>query len=253
MCSSSMRRWATCWAYARSTRSSTPCVRSGSPMSYAATLRPALRMAGSTSGRYSSPCALSESSICSAATSEPPSNAYTPVLTSRIWSSSGVASPAVLASATRRTEPSPSRMTRPYVPGSSSSIVAIVAAAPLRSCASTRALSASAVSSATSPLMTTTVAAGSSSEAAAATASPVPFGSCWIATSTPSGRWSSSRRFGLSTTMTRPAPASRAACTGHAISGLPHSGWRTFGVAERMRVPSPAARITTVGSGTRAS
>ena len=68
MCSSRMRRWATCWAYARSTRSSTPCVRSGSPMSCAATLRPALRMAGSTSGRYSSPCALSESSICSAAT-----------------------------------------------------------------------------------------------------------------------------------------------------------------------------------------
>ena len=82
-------------------------------MMWAATLRPAARMAGSTSGRYSSPCALSESSVSSAATSAPPSNAYTPVLTSRIASSSGVASPAVFASATRRTDPSLSRTTRP--------------------------------------------------------------------------------------------------------------------------------------------
>ena len=90
-------------------------------------------------------------------------------------------------------------------------------------------------------------------DAAAATASPVPFGSSWIATSTPSGSWSSSRRFGLSTTTTFPAPASRAAGTGHRISGRPQSGCRTLGSAERMRVPSPAAMMTTVGAGTRAS
>ena len=51
MSSSRMRRWATCWAYARSTRSSTPWVRSGSPIGCATTTRPASRMAGSTSGR----------------------------------------------------------------------------------------------------------------------------------------------------------------------------------------------------------
>ena len=187
MCRSWMRVWASRRAYARSTRSSTPCVRSGSPIGCAATLRPASRIAGRTSGRYSSPCALSESSVCSAAISAPPSNAYTPLLTSRISSSSGVASPALFASATRRTDPSLSLITRPYVPGSSSSIVAIVAAAPASSCASTSCLIASAVSSATSPLITTTVLVGSISEAAAATASPVPFGSSWIAISTPSG------------------------------------------------------------------
>jgi hypothetical protein len=174
-------------------------------------------------------------------------------LTSRISSSSGVASPGFFASATRRTDPSLSRITRPYDPGSSSSIVAIVAAALADSCASMSFLIASAVSSATSPLITTTVAVGSIRAAAAATASPVPFGSCWIAVSTPWGSSSASRFFGLSTTITRPAPASRAAATGQAISGRPHSGCRTLGTFERMRVPSPAARITTVGFGTRPS
>ena len=51
MCASWMRRWATRCAYARSTRSSTPWVRSGSPIGWAATVWPASRMAGSTSGR----------------------------------------------------------------------------------------------------------------------------------------------------------------------------------------------------------
>ena len=85
---------------------------------------------------------------------------------------------------------------------------------------------------------------------AAATASPVPFGCSWIATTTPSGSRSSSRRFGLSTTTTFPAPASCAAATGHRISGRPQSGCRTFGSAERIRVPSPAAMMTTVGADT---
>ena len=87
-------------------------------------------------------------------------------------------------------------------------------------------------------------------EPAAATASPVPLGSSWTATTTPSGSRSSSRRFGLSTTTTFPAPASSAAATGHRISGRPQSGCRTFGSAERMRVPSPAAMMTTVGADT---
>ena len=58
--------------------------------------------------------------------------------------------------------------------------------------------------------------------------------------------------FGLSTTITRPAPAARAASSGHRIIGRPQIGCRTLGSVERIRVPSPAARITTVGAGTMA-
>src|SRR3954451_11824538 len=89
--------------------------------------------------------------------------------------------------------------------------------------------------------------------AAERTASPVPLGSSWVATSTPSGSWSASRRCGPSTTTTRPAPASCAARIGQPIIGRPQIGCRTLGVSDFMRVPSPAARISTVGAGTRAS
>src|SRR4051812_7180893 len=148
------------------------------------------------------------------------------------------------------TPPVSSRRTRPYCAGSSGSIVAIVAAASLPSCASMSALIASGVISGTSPLMTTTVDSGSMFRLAAATAPPVPLGSGWTATSTPSGSQSSSRRLGVSTTTTLPAPASCAAVTGQRISGRPQSGCRTLGSAERMRVPSPAAMMTTVGADT---
>ena len=53
---------------------------------------------------------------------------------------------------------------------------------------------------------------------------------------------------GETITRTRPAPASRAARTGQAIIGLPHTACRTLGSEERMRVPSPAAMIRTVGA-----
>ena len=128
--------------------------------------------------------------------------------------------------------------------------MATVPAAPLSSWALTRASSAAAVISGTSPLMITTVASSSMCSVAAATASPVPFGCSWMARCTPSGSRSSSRRLGLSTTTTFPAPASRAAVTGQRISGRPQSGCRTLGSAERMRVPSPAAMMTTVGADT---
>src|SRR3954451_15870704 len=174
-----------------------------------------------------------------------------PVFTSRIASCSGVASVlAPLASTTRSTLPSLSLSTRPYWPGSSGSIVAIVPAAPLSSCACTRAWIASGVINGTSPERITTVLSASMCSAAALTAPPVPLGSGWTANSTVPGRWSSSLRFGLSTTTTLPAPACCAAATGHRISGRPHSGCRTLGSEERMRVPSPAARMTTVGAGT---
>ena len=117
---------------------------------------------------------------------------------------------------------------------------------PARGCALRRARrSPPAVISGTSPARMTTGTSGCRWPAAAFTASPVPFGSSWIATSTPGGRWSASARFGPSTTTIRLAPAARAAAIGHAISGRPHRGCSTFGVAERIRVPSPAARITT--------
>ena len=58
------------------------------------------------------------------------------------------------------------------------------------------------------------------------------------------------RPLGESTTITRSAPASRAARTGHNSIGMPHSSCRTFGVRECMRVPWPAARIRTVGAAT---
>ena len=73
------------------------------------------------------------------------------MLTSRIASSSGVASPGAFVSTTRSTLPSAARTTRPYPVGSSSSIVAIVAAAPLSSCARANSVIASAVISGTSP------------------------------------------------------------------------------------------------------
>ena len=83
---------------------------------------------------------------------------------------------------------------------------------------------------------------------AAATAPPVPFELGCTASSTPSGSTSASARWGESTTTTRSAPASRAACTGHSTIGRPHSSCSTFGVRERMRVPWPAARTRTVGA-----
>ena len=52
------------------------------------------------------------------------------MLISLIASSSGVASPAVLVSTIRSTSPSAPRTIRPYWPGSSSSRVVTVAAAP---------------------------------------------------------------------------------------------------------------------------
>ena len=51
---------------------------------------------------------------------------------------------------------------------------------------------------------------------------------------------------GETITATLPAPASRAASTGQATIGRPHTGCRTFGSDERIRVPSPAAMIRTV-------
>src|SRR4051794_21138359 len=104
--------------------------------------------------------------------------------------------------------------------------------------------------SGTSPLRIRTVVSGSSScGAAARTASPVPRGSAWTASSTPSGRTGSTARSGPQTTTTLAAPACSAAWTGHSTIGRPQIGCSTFGTADRMRVPWPAARTTAIVAG----
>ena len=88
---------------------------------------------------------------------------------------------------------------------------------------------------------------------AARIAPPVPSASGWTTVSVPSGRPGVRSRSGETITTMRPAPASRAASTGQAIMGRPHTGCRTLGREERMRVPSPAAMIRTVGAASAAA
>src|SRR3954447_21478731 len=171
-----------------------------------------------------------------------------PVLTSRIASCAALASPPPLASTTPVTAPALSRRTRPYSPGSSSTIVAIVAAAPLAVCVATRSATNCAVRSGTSPDSTTTAPSAGNAPAAASRASAVPFGRSCTASTTSAGRWPSRGRAAESTTTMRAAPASRDAWIGQCTSGRPQRGCRTLGRAERIRLPLPAARITTVGA-----
>src|SRR5919204_744741 len=65
--------------------------------------------------------------------------------------------------------------------------------------------------------------------------------------SVPFGSAADRSRSGETITHTRSAPASRAARTGQATIGRPHTGCSIFGTDESMRVPSPAAMIRTVG------
>src|SRR4051794_1486988 len=95
--------------------------------------------------------------------------------------------------------------------------------------------------------MTITVSEASMAPMAARTAPPVP--SDWVCTavSVPSGSADERSRAGEMITHTRSAPASRAASTGQATIGRPHTECSIFGTDERIRVPSPAAMISTVG------
>ena len=98
-----------------------------------------------------------------------------------------------------------------------------------------------------SPFSTTTVSESRMTSSAARIAPAVPSDSGWMTVSVPSGRAAPRSWPGETITHTRPAPASRAARTGQAIIGRPHTGCSTFGTDERIRVPSPAAMIRTVG------
>src|SRR5262249_50081921 len=73
------------------------------------------------------------------------------------------------------------------------------------------------------------------------TASPVPRGSAWTATSTPSNAPLVS---GAATTTSGSAPTSRAAASTQSTIRRPSSVCRCLGVAERIRVPRPAAMTT---------
>ncbi len=110
------------------------------------------------------------------------------------------------------------------MPGSSSSIVSIVAAADEEAWASTRAVTESGPITGWSPERKMTVSASRISGSAARAAPPVPSGCCWITVSVPSGRAAETSRPGETIAATRPAPASRAAMIGQATIGLPQTG-----------------------------
>ena len=166
-----------------------------------------------------------------------------PELTSRSASSSGDASP---ASTIRASPPCASRTMRPYERRSSGSNESTVPAAPAERCVSTSARSSSGVSAGTSPFSTrTSPSAPASAVRAERTASPVPSGSCWTATSTPS---KSAAVSGDATTTMRSAPLARAAPITQSTIRRPSSGWRCFGVALFMRVPRPPAITTAARS-----
>ena len=96
-----------------------------------------------------------------------------------------------------------------------------------------------------SPERTSTSSAPSSAARAERTASPVPSGRSWTATSSPSKLAALS---GDETTTSGSAPSGRAASTTQSTIRRPSSGCRCFGAAERIRVPSPPAITTAARS-----
>ena len=171
-----------------------------------------------------------------------------PTFTSLISSSAGVASPGSLASTMRSTSLPEPRMTRPNVPGSSSSVVITVAAAPASSWAATSAARSDPCSRGVSPDRTSTVSLAATKSRAARIAPPVPSELGCTTVSVPSGRAAERSWSGETITQTRSAPASRAAWMGQATIGRPQTSCRTLGVSDRIRVPWPAAMIKAVGA-----
>ena len=208
-------------------------------------------MIGNTSGEVETrPARCRLGPPVSALRSARPSNAKMPVLTSRMWSSSSVASPGAFVSTTRSTVPSGARITRPYPEGSSSTAVAIVAAAPCCSCAATRLRRVSAVISGTSPArihnrrVRIDVLGGGPHRVGGATSLGLDR-QTWTV---PVKHRPQRRARGCQPRRPSRRRPGSAAATGHAIIGSPHSGCSSFGVAERIRAPCPAARITTTGA-----
>ena len=83
------------------------------------------------------------------------------------------------------------------------------------------------------------------------TASPVPSGCSWIATSTALSAYSS-RAAGEAMTTSGLAPASRPVSMIQSTIRRPRISWKCFGTADFIRVPSPPA-ITTAARGVSAT
>ena len=92
-----------------------------------------------------------------------------------------------------------------------------------------------------SPESTSTSSASPTASRAERTASPVPSGSCWTATSRPV---KASAVEGDATTTSGSAPSGRAASTTQSTMRRPRIGCRCLTSEERMRVPSPPAMTT---------
>src|SRR5919108_1836652 len=137
--------------------------------------------------------------------------------------------------------PSPARTMRPYARGSSGSNESTVAAAPDDLCSATSCSSSSGVTRGASPDTTSTLRAPSTLRRAARTASPVPSGSSWTATSMPSNALAAS---GDTTTTSGSAPSGRTASTTQSTRRRPSNGCRCFAVEDFIRVPRPPASTT---------
>ena len=137
---------------------------------------------------------------------------------------------------------------RPYWPGSSSSRVVTVAAAPEAAWRSASAVTKPASSSGWSPESTIT-SLEPRERLARAQDRVARAGGRILDRDLDAGRQHAPHVLALAAEHhdDRSAPASRAASTGHSSSGRPQSGCSTFGSCERMRVPRPAAMISTEG------
>ena len=144
----------------------------------------------------------------------------------------------------------PSRTMRWYVPGSRSSVDAIVATASTRRCRRRSARMSSGRTGSKSPFATKTSSTRPTADFAASTAWPVP--SCRVCSTNTgfgvifqdatSARTSSAPCATTITTLS--GRAASAVCTTCQSAGLPHTGCRTLGRADFSRLPFPAARIT---------
>src|SRR6266511_6257565 len=121
----------------------------------------------------------------------------------------------------------------------------MVAAAPSLRWASSSSRRSCGLRTGASPVRTnSSPATPSRAERAASRASPVPSGSGWTATSSPSN---ASLPSGEVTTTSGLASSARAASTTQSTIRRPRSVWKCFGIAERIRVPRPPARTTAAG------
>src|SRR6266508_2486673 len=160
------------------------------------------------------------------------------------------------ASSTMPISRAPSRMTRPYPPGVSTSVVRIEAAAWVRWCTPRSRLTWRPSTSGSSPAITRISAIRPTASSADPTAWPVPSGWAWRTKtgsgSRPQDRTASSTRSAPSptTTTSRPGRAAIAARATCHRAGRPSTGCSTLGSLDFNRLPLPAASRTAAREGT---